>query len=188
MRLFVAVNLPAEERRAVHAALEPLRAAGLPLKHSAAEGLHITLKFLGAVEPERSAAIGASLAGAVRSVKSFDLAIGGFGTFPDAGSPRVVWLGVERHPALELLANDVERAMAAHGFESELRPFAPHVTVARAKKDAARGALKGVADVLESLSYESVIPVASVDLMESTPGRNGSVYRVAHAARLVAGG
>lgn len=188
MRLFVAVNLPADDRRGIHAALEPLRAAGLPLKHGEAAGLHITLKFLGAVEPERALALSASLSEAVRTVKCFDLGLSGFGAFPDLVHPRVLWLGVERHPALELLANDVERAMARHGFESELKPFAPHVTVARAKKNASRGALNGVAGALEALSYESVIPVASVDLMESTPGRNGSVYRVVHAARLVAGG
>lgn len=188
MRLFIAVNLPAAERRGIWEATDSLRAAGFPLRACDAEGLHVTLKFLGSVAPDVAEALAVSLSAAVGRAKAFDLALGGFGMFESRGVPRVVWLGVERHPALELLANDVEGATSRHGFEPELKPFTPHVTIARASRDAARGAFTGLEEALAGLSYESVIPVESVDLMESTPGRNGSTYRVAHRAPLRPGG
>lgn len=187
MRLFVAVNLPPSEREAVYRVTEPLRGAGLPLRHSAMDGLHLTLKFLGQVSEDVAQRLGPALASAVREVRGFDLALGGFGAFPEAERPRVVWLGAERHPALELLANDVQLVASKHGFEPELRPFAPHVTLARARKDARPAELRGLGPLLERLSYQSVMAVESVDLMQSVPGEGGSRYHLLHRAALAAG-
>jgi 2'-5' RNA ligase len=184
VRLFIAVNIPAEERNAIYQATEPLRAAGFPLKHSEPETLHLTLKFLGQVRSDVADAVGFSLKEAVRGVKAFDLGLGGFGAFPDLSQPSVVWLGVEKHPALELLANDVERAVSRHGFQPELRPFAPHVTIARAQKDAKPSGFQGLEAAVQQLSHETVIPVASIDLMESLPGKGGTTYRLKHRALL----
>jgi len=189
MRLFIAVNLPAHERESLYQATQPLRSAGFPLRFTAPESLHLTLKFLGQVEAPESERIGVALAEAVQGVRAFDLGIGGFGVFPDdPGHPRVIWTGVERHPALELLANDVQVMASRHGFEPELRPFAPHITIARVAKDARATALADLASVLAGLSFETMIPVESVDLMQSAPGRGGSKYTVVRAASLVTSG
>lgn len=188
MRLFVAVNLPVAERLAAWTAAAPLREASLPVKWVAADALHVTLKFLGEVNEARAEDVGMALEGAVRGVKAFELGIGGFGAFPDLAHPKVVWCGIETHPALELLANDVERAVQPFGFGSELQPFRPHVTLGRAKQGAKRATLAGLAKLLPSLEYASLFPVESVDLMHSMRGPNGSVYTVRRAARLEGGG
>jgi 2'-5' RNA ligase len=188
VRLFVAVNLPASERRAAHAATAPLRHGDLPVKWVAEDALHITLKFLGEVDEARAAAVGAALVPAVAPAKPFELALGGFGVFPDEQRPRVFWLGIERHPALELLANDVERALAPLGFEAELRPFQPHLTIGRARKDARPPAFRGLAALAADVAWETVIRVEHVDLMASTLGRTGPTYRIVQRAPLAAGG
>ena len=100
MRLFVAVNPPAEVRRAAYAAAAPLREGGLPIRWVAQDALHVTLKFLGEVDEERAGAIGPALAVAVGAARPFEVMVGGFGAFPDEERPRVVWIGIERHPAL----------------------------------------------------------------------------------------
>ncbi len=187
MRTFVAVNLPADERRAAWRAAEPLREAGLPVKWVAADCLHVTIRFLGEVEPERVGHIGTALAEAMRPLRPFDLGIGGFGAFPDLAHARVVWCGVEIHPALELLANDVEHALRPFGFESALEPFRPHITLGRTRKDARKGAMGKLAELVGPLEYASVVPVASVDLMESRTGRDGATYTLRHAAPLGGG-
>jgi 2'-5' RNA ligase len=98
--------------------------------------------------------------------------------------PRVLWLGVERHPALELLANDVERALGDFGFAPELRPFSPHLTVGRAKKDARPAGFRGLDTLARRVEYAATIPVEHVDLMQSILGPSGPSYRVAHRADL----
>lgn len=187
MRSFVAVNLPAQERTAIWEAAAPLREADLPVKWVPADSLHITIKFLGEVTAESAAAVGEALGAAVRNVRAFDVAVGGFGAFPDAARPRVVWCGVETHPALELLANDVERALHRFDFASELMPFRPHVTLGRAHKDARARDLKPLARLMKGLDYAGMIAVRSVDLMESVRGPSGSRYTLRHAAPLRAG-
>ena len=184
MRLFVAVNLPEATRRSARAATKTLRESRLPVKWVDEDALHVTLKFLGEVAKTELDTIGRALTDAVRTVKPFDLGLGGLGAFPDSERPRVFWLGVERHPALELLANDVERALAPLGYESELKPFQPHVTLGRAKKMARPKGLADWAEVAAGVEFADVVPIESVDLMESVTGRSGPTYRLVHRAPL----
>jgi 2'-5' RNA ligase len=188
MRLFVAVNLPPGERRAAFAATRRLREGHLPVKWVAEDALHVTLKFLGEVADDRAAPIGAALAEAVRTARPFEVALGGFGVFPDHERPRIFLLGIERHPALELLANDVELAMAGLGFEPELRPFQPHLTIGRARKDARASAFSALTELSAGIDYASMLHVGSVELMESTLGPAGPTYRIVHRAPLAGGG
>ncbi len=186
MRLFVAVNLPAEERRAAFEAWAPLRAAHLPVRWVREDAFHLTLRFLGEVEDERAAPLQEALAGAVRGARPFSVGLGGIGGFPSLARPRVVWLGVERHPALELLANDVERALMALGFEPELRPFHPHLTLGRAERGARPGSFRDLERLAAGITYQSAIPVEQVDLMRSTLGPGGATYGVVSRAALAA--
>lgn len=187
MRLFVAVNLPDAERHALAEALSGLSRGTLPVRWTARDGLHITMKFLGEVDDALAAPLGEALAPALADVKPFDLSLGGFGAFPSLEQPRVLWVGVERHPALELLANDVERALAGFGFAPELKPFQPHITVGRVKKDARAAALKPLARRVVEFAYEGTMIVEGVDLMRSTPGASGSRYEVVRRAPLGGG-
>jgi 2'-5' RNA ligase len=96
--------------------------------------LHVTLWFIGeipaaAVDP-LAAALHAPFAGGV-----FELRFAGFGAFPESGSPRVIWLGIERgRTELVSLYAQVRDRLGPLGYEPERRPFAPHLTVARVKE------------------------------------------------------
>ena len=68
-------------------------------------------------------AMGAALERAVTGAKALPVTIDGFGAFPNAGRPAVVWAGVVNEPALELLQHGVEQAFAPLGFPPEGRPL-----------------------------------------------------------------
>jgi 2'-5' RNA ligase len=187
MRTFIAVNLLPEERRAAYDAAAPLRAAHLPVRWAAADALHVTLRFLGEVDEERAAAIGTALAGVVRTARPFEVALGGVGAFPSLARPRVVWLGVQAHPALELLAHDVERVLSAFGFEAELRPFHPHLTLGRVKHGARPGSFRDLERLAEGIAYQGTTTVTSVDLMRSVLDAHGASYSVLSRAVLAGG-
>lgn len=53
MRLFIALELPARVRAAATAVARRLRQSGADVKWVAEENLHVTLKFLGEVDPSR---------------------------------------------------------------------------------------------------------------------------------------
>jgi len=129
MRLFVAIEIEHEIRERINEFASSVRAKVPGARWVRPEGLHITLKFLGNVAETRRAEIEHAL----RSVRghSFALSLRHLGAFPNARSPRVLWVGIESGPDLERLASAVDKQMGSVGFEREQRAFSPHVTLAR---------------------------------------------------------
>lgn len=91
------------------------------------EDLHITLAFLGDVDPERRACAERA-ADAVRG-DPFALLIDRVGYWP---RPRILWCGASDRPEpLLRLLGDLNRGLHVCGFVPDRRPFVPHVTLAR---------------------------------------------------------
>jgi len=95
-----------------------------------AENLHVTLKFIGEVQPEKLGDIRTALS-AVHSVRSVTLDFRGVGFFPNEKRPRVFWAGAEASLNLGQLASDIDRALEKLGVPPEKRPFSAHLTLAR---------------------------------------------------------
>lgn len=130
MRLFIAIAIPDDIRKALAAFLHELRAIAPSAKWVRAENLHVTLKFLGHTDPEKLGAIEQAL-GAVRSPQPVALQFHGLCFFPNEKRPRVFWTGMDASPNLRPLADDIDHAATRLGFPLENRPFAPHLTLAR---------------------------------------------------------
>src|SRR5208282_2666128 len=93
------------------------------------ESLHITLKFIGELTPERVEAIAQRLRRVGGS--AFEIRSGGYGFFPTARAPRVFWIGIHGGPQLAELAQSIDTATAELGIPREDRPYSPHLTLAR---------------------------------------------------------
>ena len=114
----------------------------------------------------------------------FVLPIGGFGMFPNATRPRVVWVGCEPVPELELLQDRLERHMGSIGFLVDGRPFRPHLTLGRVRRDAKLVDVRPLGPKMDELSYGTETDVESVELMESELGKAGARYAVRHSVEL----
>src|SRR5207244_11943742 len=108
VRLFVALNLPETVRNSLCSCVRPLQSMGFALRWMTPEQVHLTLKFLGDVEPEREGELVAALGRACTGARPVTLSLGGFGVFPRYERPRVVWGGVAPEPALELPQHGME--------------------------------------------------------------------------------
>ncbi len=181
-RLFVAINLPQDVRQGVWDAAAGLREGSAPIKWVRVECIHLTLKFLGNVLQDREAAVTEAVEAAVAGTKPFPLVISGFGVFPQRGAPRVVWVGCEPSPALEILQHRIEQRLEPVGFPLELRTFSPHLTLGRAKRGARPSDFGDLRTLIHELDHSAESFVEHVDLMESTLGRDGPRYTVRHAA------
>lgn len=138
MRLFLAIPLAEELRRAVTARLATLAASGHGWRFVRDDGLHLTIRFLGEIDPSRREALNGGWREAAAGTGPLTLRVGGAAVFPRGRNPRYLWLGVHdetRGGALSRLAERVERAARSQGFAAA-RPFAPHVTLARARRGA----------------------------------------------------
>ncbi|MCZ7421311.1 MULTISPECIES: RNA 2',3'-cyclic phosphodiesterase [unclassified Micromonospora] len=149
MRLFIAIYPPVE----AIAHLSP-RLAGLRLAAASAVGTnvrlvdpataHLTLAFLGEVDPVRLAELRQLLPRAVQAAHGGAAAeapagcngpavlrLGGGGRF-GWGRSTVLWVDVHGDVnRLGALAGAVRTALTAAGFPGDERPFRPHLTIAR---------------------------------------------------------
>jgi 2'-5' RNA ligase len=177
LRAFVALFPPPEARHALAEATAALRARGLGMRWTAAEQLHLTLSFLGEIDPGRGAEYEAALHGALASVPAAGEASrwSALGTFPPAGAVRVLWAGITGgDAALRALAAAVATALRPLGHEPEPRPFTPHVTLARARGRGADPRLqRSLADCrLPAAPFR----FARLGLYRSETGAGGSRY------------
>ena len=130
IRLFVAIALPdlVKDRIA-------LLGGGIPgAKWIGRDNLHLTLQFIGETPEDRLDDIHHGLS-RIRH-PSFDISVAGVGTFQQGRKATLLWVGIERNEALELLHDKVAQALKREGIESDGRRFAPHITLARLQRAA----------------------------------------------------
>jgi RNA 2',3'-cyclic 3'-phosphodiesterase len=134
MRLFASIPIPNPAREQILKLLGHLREGGWPVRWVHDEGLHMTLKFFGEVAPERLDVIQEALRFASAGTGALPLQLGELGAFPSRSRPRILWVGLETTPVLELLQDRIERGCEAIGFPPEGAPFQPHVTLGRVRE------------------------------------------------------
>mgnify|MGYP002651235028 CR=1 FL=1 len=175
MRAFVAIMVPAGTAARLGAAM--VGVAGV--RWQSAEQLHLTLRFLGDVEPP----VLEDLADELERIDMprFDVALRGAGLFGEGGRANSLWVGVAPNPVLERLHAKVERCCLRVGLAGERRTFLPHVTIARF----ARSTPSPTDFVARHTDRDwGTMPVDRFALVESVPGRDGSRYGLLATIRL----
>jgi 2'-5' RNA ligase len=109
----------------------------------------------------------------------------GLGAFPDMRRARVWWIGVRPSRSLETVHFAIEDALGRLGFEPEARTFHPHLTVARAMREARRVDAAAVATAAASFGYQAPMEVETVDLMRSDLRRSGAIYTAVQRFQLI---
>jgi 2'-5' RNA ligase len=184
VRLFLAINLTSDVRRAIIQGTMPLREAAPEIRWVDESRLHLTLKFLGEQGDDVLAPLGDALDAVARRHRSFGMQVGGVGAFPNFRRARVVWIGIHREPRLELLHHDVEVACEGLGFELDGRSFRPHLTLARVREGMPETTLRALSRAGKRVVVDETAEVTSVDLMRSNIGGSGARYECLHAAML----
>ena len=133
-RLFAGVDLDPAARAACSGVSDELRKTGFEAKYEAPEKLHVTLAFLGFVEPSRYDEIVATLLATSALSTPFALSLDKCGAFPNERKPRVVYAGAREQGArFRTLATTLRSSFASLGFEFRNDAVA-HVTIARVKR------------------------------------------------------
>jgi 2'-5' RNA ligase len=182
MRSFVAVDLSepvkaaiSEQQHALRTILSTDAGRNSDMKWTRPEGIHLTLKFLGEISERQVTQVTEALVG-LGSFDPFALEVKGFGFFPDARRPRVLWVGVKAPLELGQLASRVESAMESLGFASEGRAFTPHLTLARFKVPRPQPELAALLESKHELTLGH-FEVSEFFLFESRLSPQGAQYR-----------
>ncbi len=180
IRTFIAIELPDEVKAALFGLQSGLKSERQSyVRWVQAQGIHLTLKFLGNIAAHRAHEIGEALARACRGIMPFRLELDGLGAFPNFRSPRVVWVGLtgEIERLLELQAG-VEKSLVPLGFPTEDRPFTAHLTLGRLRDDASREERLRFGELVASTQAQGLpsFEVGAVSFMRSELRPSGAVY------------
>lgn len=155
---------------------ENLRALGeekfRALKWETVDKFHMTLFFIGETEKNISEQIGNRLSKIEMDFSEINICTGNTGAFPNLRFPRVVILEmVDKDGKLVRLVDDIREAMSEFGLRED-KPFRPHITLARVRRD------KKINLTGMTLAFDNPIKfiVNSFCLYQSILQPSGSVY------------
>ena len=174
-RLFVAIPVPPETREQVRGLIEPIRAqpfGGEP-RWVHLDTLHVTLRFLGDTLADEVPDIARAVIEAVDGSLAFEVRLAGAGAFPaHARKIRVLWLGIaDGGPELAALSSALTASLAPLGWPTDVKPFAPHLTVARTDRTSiADAALASQALEAAAEGWSTAFQATSVVLYRSILG------------------
>jgi len=136
-RLFVAIDLP-DSTRELLSGLDPhIRG----VRWTEPDQMHLTLGFFGDVHEDVEVRLREKLSAI--EFGAFFLPVNGVGSFSSRGAPKIIWIGVGKaHPHLFQIHKRVQEAALAVGIEPELRPWHPHITIARCRDVSAQALRK----------------------------------------------
>lgn len=178
-RVFSAIDLPEFVHARFKQHIDQLREVTPQPKVSwtRARNVHLTLKFLGSIEKSRVALLSQAADRAVNERTPFTIVIERAGSFPKAGAPRVLWIGVNDHSrGLLELQQKFEDECAKEGFAREQRHFHPHLTLARLRLPPASRAL---AAAHLQIGFEPIqVVVTELRVIRSQLSSKGSQYTV----------
>ena len=174
MRVFVALDVPELVRAALSEMTARLKGICPGARWVRLEGVHVTLKFIGEVSPEKLEQIRQAL-GDLPSFAPIQIRFAGLGFFPSARRPRVFWAGVHAGPDLAALAAAIEMKLDPLGLPPEKRAFRPHLTLARFESPERTEALGAEVEALGMPEFASEM-FKDFHLYQSVLKRSGAEY------------
>lgn len=169
MRLFYAVAADEEVKAAAAQALARLRRAGADYRWVDPRDMHVTLRFLGETPEAKLPEVRERMRLAAAASAPFELVYGGVDAFESLDDPRVVWVGLDEgfEPMLklaDLLGRD------------EPRPFSPHLTMGRRRRETAPPEF--IAALRAEPRWSLRRPVSRISLYASRPAPFGHAYEI----------
>lgn len=175
------MELPAPARNVLSAACTALRdidPSWAGEKWVSAESIHITLRFLGELDPLLAERISLDYARAVTAIEPFLLDLTELVAVPRPGRSSMIWARVaDSTGRCQELAEVAERISRKVGLAPESRPFVPHVTLVRTRhiRPVTTATLEAAA-TQSGLVLAQAMSVLSATLFSSTLTPAGPVY------------
>jgi 2'-5' RNA ligase len=176
IRAFIAINIDRRIVQKISEAIIQLKRSIPEVRWVAPDNIHVTLKFLGDIEPTQIDPIANALEQALNLFPRFTINAKGLGVFPALRRPRVLWIGLEGNQLVKLAAK-VEAALEPLGFMPEARGFQPHLTIGRWRQS--DGGSKNLMEELERWKSHDygASQVEAVILFQSVLKPDGALHK-----------
>ncbi|MCX5695574.1 MAG: RNA 2',3'-cyclic phosphodiesterase [Candidatus Omnitrophica bacterium] len=179
MRAFIAIELPQEIKDKLAQLQALLKESRADVKWVEPKNIHLTLKFLGEIDEDKSVKISGIIEDIAKESRQFPISLSSLGAFPKLDFARVIWIGIDKgDQETKLLAKGLEERIEKLGILKEERVFSTHITIGRVRsplnKDKLAEALKKLGDYFAGKNIK--FTVTKITLFKSTLGSSGPVY------------
>jgi RNA 2',3'-cyclic 3'-phosphodiesterase len=191
-RTFIALEMPESVQRVLSRTIERFEQALPALRRVDVASIHLTLAFLGELDDDRLALAMEATQAAAHDFPAFDYRLTTPGVF--GSPPRVIWMGIEDQPLAQLhgsplqrLHHILKRELQRRDFETEKRPFSPHLTLFLVKQlftPAEQQSLQRLLYSSSDAATATFYKVNSLNVMKSELSRAGAKYTMLHAYAL----
>ena len=176
-RTFIAIPIDRSQSRLTMDLVDQLSELGYGYKWSSEENLHVTLNFLGDVPETELNSVCKTVKSCVEAFDSFEMSIGGIGAFPSLEKPRIVWAGIQSgSEAMCEIQESIAAGLQSIGYPREARPFRPHLTLGRIRRNSRPDSKLGEELVLLDGFDAGSTQVHQVIVYSSFLDRSGPVY------------
>jgi len=180
IRSFIAVELTSDVKSGLRQLQNKLKSTEYTfVKWVVPEGIHLTLKFLGNIAPQKVSKITEVMEQAVRGLSAFRITISDVGGFPSLRKPRVIWVGIDGSMKnLMDLQQHIDDGLVQLGFAKETRSFTPHLTLARLREEVSSRDRQVFGEMIikKAPHIFCEMTVGSINLMKSQLLPTGAVY------------
>lgn len=184
IRAFIAVELDPRVRREIALFQEHLKTAKADVKWSDPEHTHLTLKFLGDIQPEIVDDIEEAMARTAVKFPAFHMDIGTLGAFPRMDDPKIIWAGItKRANFLAEIAEQLDIELKTLGIEKADKGFMPHITLGRSRTETTS---RHLAELLQNTHVPAGLSqkVQRIALFRSELFPKGPVYHLLYSVEL----
>lgn len=179
IRTFIAIAVSDATRKMIDTLQMIFYQSRKVIRFTPPENIHVTLKFLGDIDPEIMPDLIARIETSIRSFRKFDYICAGTGVFPNVHRPRVLWLGITQGAeVLTNLSKMLDDSLKGMPIEFENREFKAHITLGRVKEIG-----KPIPELDQFLKYAFKPihnPVEEVALFKSALTPSGAIYSPLH--------
>ncbi len=163
MRCFIAIEVPFTS--AIGELQSSIQGRVKLVEHN---NMHITLKFLGEIDPQMIPEIRKI----IESCKTapFSVTLQSVGFFPNERYVRVIWVGIKPPDIIARISRCIDEKLSDLGFKKE-KSYIPHLTVARAKGPVT---VKNI-ERFQGMEFGNV-EVREIKIKKSTLTQKGPIY------------
>lgn len=155
-RLFIAVELPDTLRNELVGLQQRLKRDPLPVRWVQPEAMHLTLWFLGDVPVGQVAPLKMAMLSSFAGQRAVHVHLGAPGAFPNLQRPQVIWVGLAEGEAhLRVWYDALAHRLPSLGFYPEPRPFRPHLTLGRVRREASAEQQQRLGAAIRALTLSS---------------------------------
>jgi 2'-5' RNA ligase len=188
LRTFIAVDFPIEIKEKIIEITAYFQSKLPPaqIKWVEPDHMHLTLKFMGETPHDKLVQIKQSIHQVISVFPSFEIEIKALGMYPNNQRHRVIWLGINAENHLILLHNQLDQALKGEGIKSDRRPFSPHLTIGRVRRNADQESIIQIGKILSQFKIASLgsIKIDEILYYQSVLTPQGPIYTILQSTSL----